>query len=396
MKILIVLLFCAGSAFAKQPLQPVVVDGDNFEWRLISAIPSNFAAGVARSFVTEDFLYLSFESHQPRPILSLNTPDNYNRIELDVSTSSGSIYIGDHSIRFPFFDGVLGIESATKGNTVEARVPTAIFNSSSFTLIASEKATHLNPYKLSQKQTLVPLLRGKLNAILQQESEGELHIRLLEESVNPVNAVRAVMEEDFAKAEELLNQIKDSNQPNLKPWALISLAEVSVWQGDLNRSKHLLREAIKYLDAHPSVAHVQESVRLKMKLKDDPATIISSAGDLSSLSVETRFRIGRLWARVGNNDMASQVFEDIVDEYPGSYHERKAQWTLDNLDDENGHRLYQVYHLVKDQNWIAVALIYKQERDSQSDFLAPLVRMLHSLDKYNQVFTEYLRSEGIY
>lgn len=392
MKYFVVVLSLATSALAKQPLQPIVVDGDNSEWRLVSDSPQNFGMGEARSILIYGLLYLSVDSLPAQEQLGLEARETHNRIVLDARTGSGSIYIGRHSLRFPFFDGVLGIESATKGNTTEMRVPSAIFGSDQIILKVSNDTLTLKPERVSRSHLPDADGDSKLPAILQQESDGELQVRLMESQTSPLSAICAVTEKEFEKAAEVLTQITESDQPNLKPWALASLAEVVAWQGDLERSKHLRREAVKILDRSPSIGQLQESVRLKMKLKVDPIEIINSIGDLSAVNADTRYRIGRLWTITGNYPEAAKVFDGILRDYPNTFYARRARWYLDSNDrkDDNG-QLYGVYQLVSDQRWAEVASIYKQAREDESDFLHPLVSMLHRLDAFNPVFVEYLK-----
>ena len=392
MKNLLVVLSLVTNALARQPLQPVVVDGDNSEWRRVSANSQEFGIGEARSILTNGFLYLSVEANTVQEQLTLEARETHIRVNLDVRSGSGSIYIGRHSLRFPFFDGVLGIESATKGKTTEMRVPSVIFGSDQIILKVSNDTLTLKPERVSQGH--LPDAGGvsKLSAILQPESDSQSHIRLMDSQTRPLSAICAVTEKEFEKAAEILTQIAESDQPNLKPWALASLAEVVVWLGDLERSKQLRREAVKNLDKSASIGQLQESVRQKMKLKVDPIKIINSIGDLSAVNADTRYRVGRLWTITGNYPEAARVFDGILRDYPDTYYARRARWYLDTNDrkDDNG-QLYEVYQLVSDQRWADVASIYKQAREDESDFLHPLVSMLHRLDAFNPVFVEYLK-----
>lgn len=400
MKYLIVSFILCGSAFAKQPIQPIVVDGSNHEWRLVQPEPLSFEIGRVHSFRTDDFLYLSIEVDENQPSLMLGLQDNSNKIKLDIKSNSGAIYLGRFGLRLPVFDCVLGIESAIKENNIEVRIPLAIFNSDitnrDFRIkVSNGEWEKFQPEPLLQNQKDSPWTVGgvsKLNAIIQQETEGELHIRLMEDQVSPLSAVQHIAKWELAESVEILNQIKDSDQNNLKSWALIALAEVTQHMGDLEQSNRLRRQAINTLDEKSSIARIQESVRLRMTLKEDPVTIIKFVGDLSSASIDTRYRVGRLWTLVGNYSKAAKVFESIIEDNPNEYHPRRAQRYLDNIAKrENGDRLYSTYQLVADRRWFEVASIYAQAREDDPRFMHELVRMLHRLNAYNQVFIEYLK-----
>ena len=372
------------TVFAKQPLQPVVVDGDNYEWRLLSVSPQSLTIGEARSFITGNFLYVSIETDKAQNQISLHR-DNV-RMQLDIKSNSGSIRIGNHSIRFPFFDGILGIESAIKENTVEIRAPS--LGSGQIMLQIAGQKTRLQPGELLGNNLPAPHVPGKLNSIIQQESAGELHIRLLEEQVSPLNVVQSVINKDYQQAEDLLEQIAESDQRHLKPWALISLAEMVVWnRSDLERSRMLRQQAVRLLDAIPSVAHIQESVRQKWQLKSDPVEIINSIGDLSLVNDETRYRVGQLWYSVGNYSEAEKVFEDLTD----TYYSQRAKWQLSQEGYKDNGQLYATYRLLSKERFGEVALLYAQARKTQSDYFHALVRMLHRHEWYNPVFVEYMK-----
>lgn len=234
MKRFIALLACIGlwgSAYAEQPLQPIVVDGSSHEWQLVGAQPFSMEIGTVRSFYTNDFLYVLAEADQKQSAMTLGMKGSSNKIRLNIETNSGVIYLGSHGLRVPFFDGVLGIESATKGNDIEIRVPLGIFGSDvsgkDFRIQMSSKVEKFQPEPMIRKQSESPWTVGgvsKLDAVLHQEKEGVLHIRLMEDRVSPLSAVQHIAKWEMAEAAEILRQIKDSNQPNLKPWALTVLA----------------------------------------------------------------------------------------------------------------------------------------------------------------------------
>ncbi|MDE2889433.1 MAG: hypothetical protein OXR72_14595 [Gemmatimonadota bacterium] len=398
---ILVCLSITGGAFAKHPLQPVVVDGDNYEWRLVAVEPVNLDIGKVRSFQTNGFLYLSTETYEPRSTLMLGMQGSPNKVELDIKTNSGAVYLGSFGLRLPFFDGILGISSAARKNSIEARVPLEIFGSDiankEFRIQVSTKVENFQSKSLQQDQKENPWTVGgisKLDAIIQQESEGELHIRLMEDQISPLSAIQHIAKWELAEAAEILNQIKDIEHLSLKPWALIALAEVVMHQGNLEQSKLLHSQAISYLDAKWSIVRIQESTRLKIRLKRDPTAIINQIGDLSTVNIDTRYRVGKLWALVGNFPEATKVFEAIVEDNPDTYHQRRSQWYLDNVVNggRDGERLYSAYRLVANGRWAEAASIYAQAREEQSRFLQDLVSMLHRLDAYNPVFTEYLKT----
>ena len=73
MKSLVNLLFCVSTwinAEAKQPLQPVIIDGHKFEWKAASLPAHDLSIGVVRSFLTNDFLYVSIEDIASNSILN--------------------------------------------------------------------------------------------------------------------------------------------------------------------------------------------------------------------------------------------------------------------------------------------------------------------------------------
>lgn len=164
-------------------------------------------------------------------------------------------------------------------------------------------------------------------------------------------------------------------------------------QGDLKRSNAIRRQAIQALDEKRSVARIQESVGLRVWLKEDPVTTINFVGDLSVANNYTRLKLGELWLLVGNYQKANEVFETIVADNSSKFYTRRAQYYISNaLDDvEKGNRLYSIYQLVADKQYGTVATIYAQERENKSFFLHNMVVMLHQLNAYNSVFTEYLK-----
>lgn len=113
--------------------------------------------------------------------------------------------------------------------------------------------------------------------------------------------------------------------------ARIAYAHMAYMAGDFNRSAELYEQALREIEAYPSLKNIIISglgYACEGK-KDYPSAVkyfdMIASGSEPVLKAEAMFNLGRLYAEMGNADQSRAAFEKLITEYPDSLYKDIAQ-----------------------------------------------------------------------